>query len=64
MTDMFQYITGNDGSDMGEDVNLSECPGCGTHGVMLIHCPNCGALKCKECDMGDDVECLNCDDIR
>lgn len=27
----------------------------------LSDCPHCGAEKCSMCDMGDDVECGNCD---
>ncbi len=51
----------------------AECGGCGatyaerkknkpdsTH-LGLSKCPHCGADKCCMCDMGDDVECGNCD---
>ena len=27
----------------------------------LSDCPHCGATKCCICDLGDDVECGNCD---
>ena len=49
------------------------CEGCGaTHEdrktnkptetyLGLSECPHCGADKCTMCDMGDDVECGNCD---
>jgi hypothetical protein len=48
------------------------CPSCGaTEGDRrsnkpqapqgLDECPYCGAEKCCMCDMGDDVECLSCD---
>lgn len=28
----------------------------------LSDCPQCGAEKCSMCDMGDDVECMSCED--
>ena len=51
-----------------------ECPGCGaTAGDRkdnkpgepqgLSMCPHCHTEKCCMCDMGDDVECGNCDDV-
>jgi hypothetical protein len=50
-----------------------ECPSCGaTDGDRkrnqpdapqgLSECPHCGALKCCMCDMGDDVECISCNE--
>lgn len=54
-----------------------ECAGCGSSQkdredyrgryndpaipVDLKKCPHCGAQKCCMCDMGDDVECMSCD---
>jgi len=40
--------------------NREECQ-CGAKFVLLIKCPICGAYKCENCDMGDDVECLSCE---
>ncbi len=53
-----------------------ECPGCGSTlanrearakrdkddaiPTSLTECPYCGTLKCCMCDMGDDVECISC----
>lgn len=50
----------------------AECKGCGataqdrarsqpTAPQGLSECPHCGGEKCCMCDMGDDVECGNCD---
>lgn len=54
-----------------------ECPGCGSSKrdrevkaaqddttILLKECPHCGSLKCNMCDMGDDVECISCDEPR
>lgn len=54
----------------------NECPGCGSkqhdrenyrkqHSddsipLDLATCGHCGAKKCCMCDMGDDVECISC----
>lgn len=49
-----------------------ECGGCGSTAAArarnqagaqqgLSDCPHCGATKCCLCDLGDDVECGNCD---
>ncbi len=51
-----------------------ECGGCGSSladrvryangqadvPLGLSECPHCGAAKCAMCDLGDDVECGNC----
>lgn len=31
------------------------------HTPYLKNCPRCGAIKCSMCDMGDDVNCITCD---
>lgn len=49
-----------------------DCSGCGSTAAErarsrageppgLSDCPHCGATKCSLCDLGDDVECGNCD---
>ncbi len=51
-----------------------ECPSCGATPADrkankpnapqgLSECPHCGSLKCSMCDMGDDVECVSCDEV-
>lgn len=39
------------------------CLGCGAgaNEGRFTACPHCGAEKCPTCDMGDDVECPNCE---
>jgi transcription elongation factor Elf1 len=40
-----------------------ECPSCGNETPQQLKaCPQCGSLKCENCDMGDDVECPSCPD--
>lgn len=55
----------------------NECPGCGSTPAdrekraaqypddniptKLQECPHCGTKKCCMCDMGDDVECISCE---
>lgn len=50
-----------------------ECQGCGASASDrvrnnphvqqgLSECPHCGKDKCSMCDLGDDVECGNCQD--
>ena len=55
-----------------------ECPGCGSSepdriryrdqnsdsdiSLALWSCPHCGSLKCCMCDMGDDTDCISCDE--
>jgi len=43
-----------------------ECECCGNlvEEEELRECPHCGSTKCEQCDMGDDVECANCDGAR
>lgn len=39
-----------------------ECEACGCPDpVEQKECPYCGTMKCRMCDMGDDVECPACD---
>jgi hypothetical protein len=54
-----------------------DCPGCGSSlgdrqrkaqqfpgediPTGLIDCPHCGTKKCCLCDMGDDVQCISCE---
>lgn len=45
-----------------------ECTGCASlpsarpaDDKELRQCPHCGALKCRLCDMGDDVSCISCE---
>ena len=40
------------------------CAGCGADDYEgeLRECPHCGASKCHWCDMGDDVECVGCEE--
>lgn len=58
---------------MDEDDQDLDCPSCGATpgdrrsnmpgGYLGLHtCNRCTAGKCCMCDMGDDVECLSCDD--
>lgn len=28
----------------------------------LINCPHCHSLKCCMCDMGDDTNCISCEE--
>lgn len=57
-------------------MNDEQCPGCGSDladreryrqqngdesiPLDLTTCPHCGSKKCCMCDMGDDVECVSC----
>lgn len=50
-------------------IEKTECPTCGSMPSdrakrddyqELRECPHCGTYKCAMCDMGDDVECGNC----
>lgn len=40
-----------------------ECQGCGytEYEGKLKECPFCGGQKCSACDIGDDVECMQCE---
>ena len=39
-----------------------ECPACGNDSPKYLkECPQCGTMKCDQCDMGDDVECPACE---
>lgn len=31
------------------------------HDPYFKECKRCGSTKCNMCDMGDDVECISCD---
>ena len=46
------------GSSYGDRVNYAA--GADDVPVGLGECPHCNATKCSMCDMGDDVECMNC----
>lgn len=42
-----------------------ECPVCGNDDTYTPReriCPFCGGDKCTQCDMGDDVPCMACQD--
>ena len=50
-------------SDDYDDENMPQCPACGSLDYLgeLRECPHCGGMKCDQCDMGDDVGCVVCD---
>jgi hypothetical protein len=41
------------------------CPACGimVNEDEITECPFCGGTKCTLCDMGNDVTCLNCENV-
>ena len=45
---------------------IEKCPTCGAtdehsnYWHMTTKCLYCGSEKCSMCDLGDDVECVNC----
>ncbi len=42
--------------------NVKQCSGCGNDQPEYItQCKYCGTDKCNLCDVGDDVECGNCE---
>ncbi len=51
----------------------SVCDGCGStetdrinagcEDTGLKECRYCGASKCEMCDMGDDVDCMTCENL-
>ncbi|EOH1034833.1 hypothetical protein ACLMYS_003806 [Salmonella enterica] len=64
------YLMGSDGNNHDclcgwEQPHINgECEGCGNeHPTYTKNCPHCGGCKCDACDMGDDVECPNCEGL-
>lgn len=48
---------------INDDPELNECPSCGNECLKSERslCPHCEEEKCSQCDMGDDVACVNCE---
>ncbi|EIW6162754.1 hypothetical protein MF451_003751 [Salmonella enterica subsp. enterica serovar Saintpaul] len=66
------YLMGSDGNnhdclcgwEQPRAKKLPPCEGCGNDDPEYVeHCTTCGAQKCDMCDMGDDVECGNCEGL-